>query len=230
MSPALSYWAGNMAHYLLTRNQTYIDNAVAWGEHFKWETCNYPHTLDEHAAANDYLCTQSYVQLAMLKKDTAYIKNSIEVLKVVVNRQAVDDFWCGQVPLSWFLSLLVSILPSLAANLLRNGTEATLAESATHPPSFSRRWIDAFFMGLPSFAALYNATGDTSFTEKMFLLFNDTSMNRTMWDAEVCFSIMMTTKQSRPTLPILASHRVSAQAPSLSLGTVLSVLPRPDVY
>ena len=84
-----------MAHYLLTRNATYLDNALAWGDNFKWETCNYPHTLDEHSAANDYLCTQSYAQMAMLKKDMHYINNSIEVLKVVVDRAAVDDYWCA---------------------------------------------------------------------------------------------------------------------------------------
>ncbi|EGD81375.1 glycosyl hydrolase, family 88 [Salpingoeca rosetta] len=131
-----TYYAGNMAHYLLGGNTTYFARALEWGEQYKWETCNYPHTLDEISAANDYCNSQTFAQLYQLTNNHTYISNSIKVMDVLVNRSKVDDYW----------------------------------------------WIDAFFMGLPTLAAMYNVTGDQAFADKMFLLYNDTCVNRTLWD------------------------------------------------
>eukprot|EP00043_Microstomoeca_roanoka_P015059 m.150050 g.150050 ORF g.150050 m.150050 type:complete len:374 (-) comp16167_c5_seq1:71-1192(-) len=131
-----TYYAGNMAHYLLGGNTTYLERGLAWGNEYKWETCNYPNTLNEQSAANDYLDSQTFAQLYQLQLNSTYISNSELVIQQLVHRPQVNDYW----------------------------------------------WIDAFFMGLPTFAALYNVTGDTSYTDKMYLLFNDTCVNRTMWD------------------------------------------------
>lgn len=113
-----------MAHYLLGKNETYLNNARNWGSHFKWETCNYPNTLNTRwvkefsrpipftndirlstitfflisthrcsSAANDYLNTQSYMQMSSIDDNKSYIQTSIKILDIVVNRPQVDDYW-----------------------------------------------------------------------------------------------------------------------------------------
>eukprot|EP00730_Choanoeca_flexa_P004509 TRINITY_DN11716_c0_g2_i5.p1 TRINITY_DN11716_c0_g2~~TRINITY_DN11716_c0_g2_i5.p1 ORF type:complete len:367 (+),score=54.67 TRINITY_DN11716_c0_g2_i5:31-1101(+) len=87
------YAVGNRAHYAFSRNQTYLQSALAWGDHYSWQTCNYPKTLSYNDSADYYCCVQTYGELQLITQNETYTSNSQKVLSEVVNRPGVDDWW-----------------------------------------------------------------------------------------------------------------------------------------
>ena len=94
-----AFLQGNMATFRATNKTKYLDYAMWWGEQQNWITCNYPKVLTEHAAANDMSCGQTYAEVYMHyaeqgHKNDTYIANIRDkVLKVIVERNQIDDWW-----------------------------------------------------------------------------------------------------------------------------------------
>jgi rhamnogalacturonyl hydrolase YesR len=91
---------GTMAAYRATSDQKYLDYTLWWGEAQNWVTCNYPKVLTEHAAANDMSCGQTYAEVYLNSiesgkgtNDTYIAHIRDKVLKVVVDRPQIDDWW-----------------------------------------------------------------------------------------------------------------------------------------
>ena len=94
-----AFLQGNMATFHATNNTKYLDYALWWGEQQSWITCNYPKVLTEHAAANDMSCGQTFAEVYMhyaaqgVQNDTYIAHIRDKVLKVVVERSKIDDWW-----------------------------------------------------------------------------------------------------------------------------------------
>ena len=88
-----------MATFRATNKTKYLDYAIWWGEQQSWITCNYPKVLTEHAAANDMSCGQTFAEVYMhyatqgIQNDTYIAHIRDKVLKVVVERNQIDDWW-----------------------------------------------------------------------------------------------------------------------------------------
>ena len=84
-----SFYPGVMACYRTTGDEKYLNAALAWGEKNQWQTA------PRLGYADDIACGQTYLELFMIKKDTAMIAPIKAVLDsvVVLDIPGREDWW-----------------------------------------------------------------------------------------------------------------------------------------
>jgi len=84
-----SFYTGVMALYETTKDEKYLDAAIAWGEKNNWDTA------PRLAYADDYACGQTYIETFFHKKDSTMIQKIKSVCDTIVarNEPGREDWW-----------------------------------------------------------------------------------------------------------------------------------------
>ena len=134
-----TWFTGIMAVGLATGDDRFLDQAREWSAQHEWNVGT------EKPGANVLTCTQTYLQLYLLKQDRAFIEPTIRWLDT------------GR-----------PNTPSGAAPIAPGGQRVWYFE-ANHRVRYS----DSLYVGAPALAMLANATGDPKYLEWMHTFFWD---------------------------------------------------------
>lgn len=123
-----------------------------------------------------------------------YLANAEKVIMELVERPAVDDYWWIDAFFMGYAAPRRGLAPACLergsrapATLSPAGLSVPPVDPSMHlgaAPPLTRRRSLGHGCSLPTFAALGNITGNPGYSRKMYQLYNNTAVNRTMWDAD----------------------------------------------
>lgn len=99
-----AYHTGNMAAYVVTKNQKYLDYSIAWAEQNEWKGAKSDDKSEwkyaRYGEGHDYvmfgdwqICFQVYVDLYKIQPDEYKIARALEVMNYQINTPQNDYWW-----------------------------------------------------------------------------------------------------------------------------------------
>jgi rhamnogalacturonyl hydrolase YesR len=141
------YYEGLMALYAIQPRDAYFKYTYDWGEQHKWTPRNGNTTKD----ADDYCCSQTYIDMYRLTHDWKMIQNAIINADMIVNNPDDSDWW-------WIDAIQMG-MPVLAK----------LGKTLNEPKYWNKMWdMYAYTRNKQGEAGMYNAKEGLWWRDKDF--------------------------------------------------------------
>ena len=142
------YYEGLMALYAIQPRDAYFKYTYDWGEQHKWTPRNGNTTKD----ADDYCCSQTYIDMYRLTHDWKMIQNAIINADMIVNNPDDSDWW-------WIDAIQMG-MPVLAK----------LGKTLNEPKYWNKMWdMYAYTRNKQGEAGMYNAKEGLWWRDKDFV-------------------------------------------------------------
>ncbi|MFT4155454.1 glycoside hydrolase family 88 protein [Parafilimonas sp.] len=83
------YYEGLMALYSIDKKKAYYDYTKQWGDKHNWQVAGGIET----GSADNHCAGQTYIDMFLIDKDSAYIKNIKASIDKMVKSEKADDWW-----------------------------------------------------------------------------------------------------------------------------------------